>query len=196
MLLWPASPSSPTRTTSTAGRASPILIMAWRPAWPKPTASSYRRNLAKALRTAVRRCKPTAMVRPSVLERTLCTAGAGRRYSLLWKTARRIPLAERRLLTEQLDCPDESVEAAQRFAQKLCAMRRPNAPPTRRWRRWFYNLNTMHSRAGAQIPFSSHQLRHRHLPRGPDGHPQPSAGRPRPVWATAKRPSSPSTSSR
>ena len=32
-----------------------------------------------------------------------------------------------------------------------------------------HNLNTMHSRAGAQTPFSLHQLRHGHLPRGPDG---------------------------
>ena len=42
-----------------------------------------------------------------------------------------------------------------------------------------HNLNTMHSRAGAQIPFSLHQLRHRHLPRGPHGHPKCPAWRPR-----------------
>ena len=59
-----------------------------------------------------------------------------------------------------------------------------------------HNLNTMHSRAGAQMPFSSHQLRHGHLARGRDwscsnllhSH----RGR---AWATAKRPSSPYRSS-
>ena len=57
MRRWPASPSSPTRTTSTAARVSRILITAWPPAWPRPTAScmsptSPRRWSCSALRAA------------------------------------------------------------------------------------------------------------------------------------------------
>ena len=33
--------------------------------------------------------------------------------------------------------------------------RRPTGPPIRPWKRLIHNLNTMHSRAGAQMPFSS-----------------------------------------
>ena len=53
-----------------------------------------------------------------------------------------------------------------------------------------HNLNTMHSRAGAQMPFQLHQLRHRHLARGPDGDPQICCWPPRRGWAMGRRPSS------
>ena len=37
MLPWPVSPSSPTRTTSTAARVSPTSTTAWPAGWPRPT---------------------------------------------------------------------------------------------------------------------------------------------------------------
>ena len=39
-----------------------------------------------------------------------------------------------------------------------------------------HNLNTMNSRAGAQVPLQLRQLRHRYLRRGPHGGAQPAAG--------------------
>ena len=63
-------------------------------------------------------------------------------------------LAERRLLTEQLDCPDESVESAQRFAQKYSYEETERAT-YHAMESLILDLNTMHSRAGAQTPFSS-----------------------------------------
>ena len=59
-----------------------------------------------------------------------------------------------------------------------------------------HNLNTMHSRAGAQIPFSSHQLRHGHHAGRAAWSSATCCWPPRPASATAKRPSSPSISSR
>ena len=53
MRPWHASPSSPTRTTSTAARASPNFDYGLAPGrWPKPTASSMPSKLRKSARAA------------------------------------------------------------------------------------------------------------------------------------------------
>ena len=55
-----------------------------------------------------------------------------------------------------------------------------------------HNLNTMNSRAGAQVPFSSINYGMDTSPEGPDGDEQPAFWPPRRAWATARLPSSPS----
>ena len=59
-----------------------------------------------------------------------------------------------------------------------------------------HNLNTMHSRAGAQTPFSSINYGTDTLPRGAHGHPQHPSGRGRGPGPRRRRLFSPSTSSR
>ena len=49
-----------------------------------------------------------------------------------------------------------------------------------------HNLNTMHSRAGAQIPFSSINYGTDTSPEGRHGHGAACCWRPRPVWATVR----------
>ena len=77
---------------------------------------SYRRNLAKA-------CELLCPLQAdsdgltSVLDRTFAQLEQDGLLPSL-EDSQAYTLAERRLLTEQLDCPDESVESAQRFAQK------------------------------------------------------------------------------
>ncbi len=51
-----------------------------------------------------------------------------------------------------------------------------------------HNLNTMHSRAGAQVPFSSLNYGTDTSPEAPHGHGATCCWRPRPVWATVRRP--------
>ena len=74
-------------------------------------------------------------------------------------------LAERRLLTEQLGCPDESVESAQRFAQKYSYEETERAT-YHAMESLILDLNTMHSPRRRTDSLQLAQLRDRHLPEG------------------------------
>lgn len=62
--------------------------------------------------------------------------------------------AEQKLLKEVLSCTDSEITAAQRFAAKH-AYKETERATYQAMEALIHNLNTMHSRAGAQTPFSS-----------------------------------------
>lgn len=134
------------------GQSVPKFDFDMAPGVAKTYRRSYRRNLAKA-------CE---LLCPSQADDDGVTAALERTFAQLEQDgllpslegSQAYTLAERRLLTEQLGCPDESVESAQRFAQKHSYEETERAT-YHAMESLILDLNTMHSRAGAQTPFSS-----------------------------------------
>lgn len=134
------------------GQSVPKFDFDMAPGVAKTYRRSYRRNLAKA-------CELLCPLQgdgdgmTSVLDRTFIQLEQDGLLPSL-EDSQAHTLAERRLLTEQLGCPDESVESAQRFAQKYSYEETERAT-YHAMESLILDLNTMHSRAGAQTPFSS-----------------------------------------
>ena len=134
------------------GQSVPKFDFDMAPGVAKTYRRSYRRNLAKA-------CELLCPLQgdgdgmTSVLDRTFIQLEQDGLLPSL-EDSQAYTLAERRLLTEQLGCPDESVESAQRFAQKYSYEETERAT-YHAMESLILDLNTMHSRAGAQTPFSS-----------------------------------------
>ena len=134
------------------GQSVPKFDFDMAPGVAKTYRRSYRRNLAKA-------CELLCPLQAdsdgltTVLDRTFAQLEQDGLLPSL-EDSPAYTLAERRLLTEQLGCPDESVESAQRFAQKYSYEETERAT-YHAMESLILDLNTMHSRAGAQTPFSS-----------------------------------------
>ena len=134
------------------GQSVPKFDFDMAPGVAKTYRRSYRRNLAKA-------CELLCPLQAdsdgltTVLDRTFAQLEQDGLLPSL-EDSQAYTLAERRLLTEQLGCPDESVESAQRFAQKYSYEETERAT-YHAMESLILDLNTMHSRAGAQTPFSS-----------------------------------------
>lgn len=143
---WPASLSNPTKTTSTAGQSIPNLTMAWPPACAKPTGGLFR-NIGRALELlggledgeAVARQIAEEVEKQSGLCPVLADDNGYHEY-------------ESRELSKYI--PEELVEKIQRFAVKN-AKKETRRSTFQAMEALVHNLNTMHSRAGAQVPFSS-----------------------------------------
>ena len=172
---WHASPSSPTRTTSTAARASRTLTTAWPPGVAQdisqssiPTISgreSWSCWLPRREHDAARRRKDTL---PPLRLNRACGPSSSTDMDYL---RGRGPEAR-----SCRSCGGDSAKSGPGIRAETSTDKETDRATYQAMEALIHNLNTMHSRAGAQTPFSSHQLRHRHLPRGPHGHPQHPAG--------------------
>ena len=158
MRLWPASPSSPTRTISTAASRFRTSITPWR----RACAKTFRKLLPQQPRQGARGarrgrqrcggCKRADRARRAGDRRNGPASPATTAMTRRWRKA---------LFARVSD--DKTRRKVHEHSRASTPTRRRDQGTYQAMEALVHNLNTMHSRAGAQIPFSSHQLRYGYL---------------------------------
>ena len=129
------------------GKAFPILIMAWHRGC-KTYARLYKQNMLKALELLT-----DLQDVPHIVEELSQEIGEKFNLRPSLSDSNGYKSHERQLLSQLIN-DEDTVDKVQKFAEK-CAWQETDRATYQAMEAFVHNLNTMHSRAGAQIPFSS-----------------------------------------
>ena len=159
------------------------MITTWRPAWPRPTSRNTAARSARALDLLLNHDAADDEAK-AIIRQIRAETGA----TPTLKPNKEFDDALRERLTAMTD--EATVERMLHYATER-GYRETERRTYQAMEAFIHNLNTMHSRAGAQTPFSSINYGMDTSPEGAHGDAQPAAGDGEPAWATAKRRFSP-----